>query len=101
MVLTNFRGGRNGIRISPKSQTDRLVCWAMKPLPSLPEGRNRTGPLLAIVGRSTLRLLVTECQKTGGCAIPLSRGVEGCVLLIHEHTPTTTQSNAPPLKRGI
>jgi hypothetical protein len=36
-----------------------------------------------------------------GGAIPLLRGVEGCVIEhIDQHTLATTHPNAPPLKRG-
>ncbi|NOW97442.1 hypothetical protein FHW89_004123 [Mucilaginibacter sp. SG564] len=44
---------------------------------------------------------VGKKKKAGGCAIPLLRGVEGCVFLLDEHTPAIAQSRAPPLKRGI
>jgi hypothetical protein len=40
--------------------------------------------------------------KAAGGAVPLLRGVEGCVNEhAGEHTPATTHSNAPPLKRGV
>jgi hypothetical protein len=40
--------------------------------------------------------------KAGACAVPLLRGVEGCVNEhAGEHTPATTLSRAPPLKRGV
>jgi hypothetical protein len=54
-----------------------------------------------------LRCLAIEKEleadfKAGASAIPLLRGVEGCV---HEHggkhTPATTHPAAPPLERGV
>ena len=61
---------------------------------------------------SKTRGLYLDCSKAlkraGGCAIPLLRGVEGCVCALcvtplhgGEHTPPTTQSTAPPLERGV
>jgi len=41
-------------------------------------------------------------KKSPGGAIPLLRGVEGCVIRdIGQHTPATTHPNTPPLKRGV
>jgi hypothetical protein len=41
-------------------------------------------------------------EKNRARAIPLLRGVEGCVIRhIEQHTPATTHPNAPPLERGV
>jgi len=50
-------------------------------------------------------------KKPRPCAIPLLRGVEGCVTrqerrcaltrTAAKHTPATPQAGAPPLKRGV
>ena len=39
-----------------------------------------------------------KVQEEEGCAIPLLRGVEGCVLPLHEHTPPLHKP-ARPLSR--
>jgi len=45
---------------------------------------------------------VIQIKKSPGGAIPLLRGVEGCVIRhIDQHTPATAHPSARPLERGV